>query len=176
MARELDLKTMSVYSAHPHFHAIPNVQGENFQQKVNRCIHAIEDYIKPCSSSLRTKRYLVSQVNFPAGFTKETFDMRVNFLQRKNSSTEEDKLVRRGNEDSNIYIRWTKNIEDGVEYYTERRLTGQQYIRTLEEESDPEHAQLSFQRTVFVYQKQQFTLDNIKAASHSMIVLSFFCR
>ena len=110
LARELDQKTMAVWSAHPHFHVIPNVPGETFQQKVNRCIHAIEDYIKPCSSSLRTKRFLVSQVKFPGDLTKETFDMRVNFLRKRNRNIEEDKLVRRGNNDSNIYIRWTKKI------------------------------------------------------------------
>lgn len=80
--------------------------------------------------------------------------MRVTFLKKTAANVQEDKLVRRGNDDSNIYIRWRKIVEDGVEYYTERRLIGQQYIKTLSEEADPNYIPLKYFRTVFVYQKQ----------------------
>lgn len=104
---------MAVYSAHPHFHAVPNVKNRTFQEKINRCIYAIEDYIKPSSSTLVKKRFFVSEVEYPAWLVKETFGMKVNFL-KKGENIKEDRLVRRGNEDSNIYIRWTKKAEGAL--------------------------------------------------------------
>jgi hypothetical protein len=50
---------MDVYSAHPHFVSIGNIEGETFQQKIDHSIFAIEDFIHTRSSHIVFKRFLV---------------------------------------------------------------------------------------------------------------------
>lgn len=65
LAKLLDSKTMDVYSGHPHFKAIGNTEGETFQQKIDKSIFAIEDFIRPRSVHLLSRRYQVSKISFP---------------------------------------------------------------------------------------------------------------
>lgn len=65
-------------------------------------------------------------------------------------------LIRRGREDTNIYVRWTRTVETGtgVETYHEKRISSRESIKIAEGRIDGTVKPLDFERTVFVYEKQ----------------------
>jgi hypothetical protein len=42
VARHLDKKTLEAWTGHPHLTVVPNVEGESFEDKLNRAVRAVE--------------------------------------------------------------------------------------------------------------------------------------
>lgn len=54
LARSLDKKTLEAWTGHPHITICPNVEGESFEQKINRAVAAVD---KTVGLVLKNNRY-----------------------------------------------------------------------------------------------------------------------
>lgn len=61
LARELDKKTLDAWTGHPHLTVCPNVQGESFDQKIDRALGAVHKTVGLEISSNRYEKFLISK-------------------------------------------------------------------------------------------------------------------
>lgn len=61
LARSLDKKTLAAWTGHPHMTICPNVEGESFEQKIERAVSAVERTVGLEIKNNRHEKYLIEE-------------------------------------------------------------------------------------------------------------------
>jgi len=62
----LDKKTLNAWAQHPRLNIIPNVEGESFEDKINRVVVAVEKITGNSSENIVNLRYKLISAKLPA--------------------------------------------------------------------------------------------------------------
>jgi hypothetical protein len=61
LARSLDQKTLNAWTGHPHITVCPNVEGESFDQKIDRAIRAVYKTVGLEVKDNRYEKFLIAK-------------------------------------------------------------------------------------------------------------------
>ena len=108
VAKSLDKKTLDAWTGHPHLTIVPNVKGENFEDKVNRVVEAVAKTVGEELKNVVYNKFLIKKPVFPEDIRSEVSTICETFLKNNNPEYEEDKLKKRGSNNSYTYQRKLK--------------------------------------------------------------------
>lgn len=90
----------------------PNVKGENFDQKIGRALKAVHKTVGLELSSNHTEKFLIEKPNYPAEMKVESAEIEEIFLKNQDAQWSEDKLKKRGQNNSYTYQRKYRSKQD----------------------------------------------------------------
>lgn len=162
LARSLDKKTLAAWTGHPHMTICPNIEGEDFEQKIERAVSAVEKTVGLELKNNRNEKYLIEEPKFPADLKVETSEIEEIFLVNSDEQWSEDKIKKRGQNNSYTYQRKYRskaNKEGDYPQEIRKPLTSLQYVMLREERADPKHNVINRIRHVFVDRDLPYSID-----------------
>ena len=139
---------------------VPNVKGESFDDKIDRAIQAVSKTVGEEIFNLVYHKFLVAKrtnvdisATFPHNMKIETSEIEETYLTNNDPRYDEDKLKKRGSNNSFTYQRKFRCVKNDDNYSQEIRkpLTSLQYVTLKEEKMDPSFETVYRKRMNFVY-------------------------
>lgn len=148
-AIELDKRLINAWVGHPHFSIIQNNTEKSFQDKIDKCLNTVLNFIGLPSPSAFVKKFLLvvnknnHDIKVPKSIKREFFQLDESFLMVAGDFRDASNIVRKiGKNDAFIYSNEIRYIQNQEKITRKKQITAREYIELLDSSKDPQKKQV----------------------------------